>query len=298
MGIKLNYTPLYSPQTNGLVERQNSTIKTSLKAALLQMGEDHKENWYDMLPWILLMKRTSYQKDLGASPSMLCYGSNPAVPGDLLRDPGAPMTSSEMEELKNFVENLNNKTPIQTSTPTQVPVEEPPASVKYVYTKQHNTTGLQAPYVGPFPVVSRPSRSTAKIRVGYFKNGVPKYEVRSWRDLKIAHLAPDAEEASRPSRGRPPSKPAQVQLSSEPASKIQDGAQINKLPDEDAVMPTATKTNSNVGGKRPARSTRNPNPAYVDSVSCTPEAWSATSEQLAELNYHISAPGYRRSNGS
>ena len=88
LGIKLNYTPTYSPQTNGLIERQNSTIKTSLKAALIQMGEEHKENWYNFLPWILLMKRTAYQADLQASPSMLCYGTNPMVPGDLLREPG------------------------------------------------------------------------------------------------------------------------------------------------------------------------------------------------------------------
>ena len=38
LGVQLNYTPLYSPQSNGLVERQNSTIKTSLKAALVKMG--------------------------------------------------------------------------------------------------------------------------------------------------------------------------------------------------------------------------------------------------------------------
>ena len=266
------------------------------------MGEDHKENWYDMLPWILLMKRTSYQKDLGASPSMLCFGSNPAVPGDLLRDPGENMSSSEMQNLKDFVEKLNNKSPIQTSTPNQTPIEEPPASVKYVYTKQHNTTGLQAPYVGPFLVVSRPSRSTAKIRVGYFKNGVPKYEIRSWRDLKIAHLAPDAEEAARPTRGRPPSKPVQTLLTSEsaPAKIIQDGAQINKLSTDSAVPPEAVKTNSNsnVGGKRPPpRSTRNPNPVYVDTISF-PQAWSATSAEIAELNYRIATPAVRSFGGS
>ena len=267
------------------------------------MGEDHKENWFDMLPWILLMKRTSYQKDLGASPSMLCFGTNPAVPGDLLRDPGGQMSSSEIEELKSFVEKLNNKSPIQTSTPNQNPIEEPPASVKYVYTKQHNTTGLQAPYVGPFPVISRPSRSTAKIRVGYFKNGVPKYEVRSWRDLKIGHLAPDAEEASRPTRGRPPTKTAQTLLSSksEADTSSQDGVEINnpKPAAETESPPNQTITNnSNGGGKRPPRSTRNPRPLYVDSVKFNHTPWSATSTELEELNRCISTPASRRANGS
>ena len=47
LGVKMNYTPLYSPQTNGLLERQHQTLKTSLKAALLEMGEKYKDKWYD-----------------------------------------------------------------------------------------------------------------------------------------------------------------------------------------------------------------------------------------------------------
>ena len=88
LGVQLKYTPLYTPQSNGLCERQNSTLKTSLKAALIKMGEEYKTGWYDYLPWILLLKRVSFQKELQTSPSILTYGMNPAIPGDLLRDPG------------------------------------------------------------------------------------------------------------------------------------------------------------------------------------------------------------------
>ena len=183
MGIQLNYTPLYSPQSNGLIERQHATIKTSLKAALVQMGEDYKDKWFDFLPWVLLMKRTSFQKELGTSPSFLCYGMNPAIPGDLLRDPGEPFSEPEIKQLVEYMGKHNNKLPNPTTKPNQTIVPEPPTSITHVYTKQHNTTGLEAPYCGPFPIVERPSRSTVKIKVGLTKSGEPSYELTNHEKL-------------------------------------------------------------------------------------------------------------------
>ena len=153
--------------------------------------------------------------------------------------------------------------------------------------------GLQAPYTGPFPVVSRPSRSTVKIRVGYFQNGEPKYEVRNWRDIKIGHLAPDAPVASRPKRGRPSSKKATALLTGSEADN-QDGVEVNNAvaqPVERAPIPIKNnQPNSNVGGKpdaKPVRSTRNPSPNYVDSVTI-PQAWSASPAELDVINRMIS----------
>ena len=292
LGIKLNYTSLYSPQTNGLIERQNSTIKTSLKAALVQMGEDYKENWYDFLPWVLLMKRTSFQKELGTSPAFLAYGTNLAVPGDLLRDPGEPFTEPELEQLVKFMGKHNNKEPIPTSIKPQVEVPEPPLSVTHVYTKQHKTTGLQPSFIGPFPVVDRPSRSQVKIRVGFDVHNNPRYELRNWRDLKIAEIPEGAEEASRPKRGRPPkATSAQSKIAIPPDEPGKTTSGHNKDDGEEQ------NNNKSEGGKiqttRPLRSTRNPHPVYVDSIttnlstSATPRSWSASKEELAELNSAI-----------
>ena len=154
------------------------------------MGEKYKERWFDFLPWILLEKRVAYQQDLGTSPSMLAFGCNPAVPGDLLRDPGDPLSKPELEELVKFMGHTDDKPPKPTGIQPQTPVPEPPPTVTHVYTRQHNTTGLQAPYQGPFPVISRPSRSTVKIRVGYSKHNVPRYEIRHWRDLNKCPWGP------------------------------------------------------------------------------------------------------------
>ena len=135
----MNYTPLYSPQANGLIERQHSTLKTSLKAALIQMGDKYQENWYDYLPWVLLMKRTSFQAHLNASPAMLTYGSNLVIPGDLLREPNQ-IEGPDLERLAKAMQKVDQKPAIQTSVGKQTPVDPPPKTIKHVYTKQHKTT--------------------------------------------------------------------------------------------------------------------------------------------------------------
>ena len=298
----MNYTPLYSPQSNGLVERQHATLKTSLKAALVDMGEKYKDRWYDFLPWILLLKRISYQKELGTSPAMLTYGTNLAIPGDLLRTPDNSLSEPDLEKLVNFMQKLDNKSAPQTTTPKQELVESPPDSITHVYTRQHNTTGLDAPYDGPFPIVSRPSRTQAKIRVGFYKNNKPRYELRHWRDLKIAEEVPVSAEAQRPKLGRIP-RPAPETNKSD--TSVQSEADLaNEKKDEVNKLPSPPN--------RLIRSTRNPAPVYIDSVSVPllsevdfsipppragnlnavnpPSTWSATPEELAFINRSINHP--------
>ena len=293
LGIKLNYTPTYTPQANGLCERQNSTVKTALKAALIQMGEEHKENWYDFLPWILLMKRVAFQDRIKCSPSMLTYGMNLAIPGDLLTDPGEPYSEPQLQELINKLQRNDNNPAAQTKQPHQELVPEPPDNISHVYTRQHKAQGLEAPYAGPFAVVSRPSRSTVKIKVGLTKTGEVRHEVRHWRDLKVAHMRSDAQEAERPKRGRPSkiSKPAE--------SGTTSTNEVNKVSREAIVSPNVNK-DSNEGGK-PKRSTRNPNPVYVDSIVTgpppqlafphKPQAWSASPEDIRAINEGIGRLG-------
>ena len=291
LGIKLNYTPLYTPQANGLCERQNSTIKTSLKAALVEMGEKHKNNWYDFLPWILLMKRVSYQKELDASPSMLVYGSNPAVPGDCLVNPGDDMDTADLQNLVKQLTKLDSATPKQTSSQpsNQIPVLEPPQSVTHVYIKEHSAKGLEAQYRGPFAIISRPSRSTVKIRVGFYANGEERVQVRHWRDLKIAERRSEVE-AERPKLGRPKKPPTE-----KPKPESEDAGKVNKpVPTE---KPAQIQT-------RQVRSTRNQSPNYVSAITLTgppmkhpfPDAtcqlsttpWSASQEEIEELNRRLS----------
>ena len=257
------------------------------------MGEKYKDKWYDFLPWILLMKRTSYQKQLGASPAMLTYGTSLAVPGDLLRDPGLPFSEPELEELVKYMGQHDNKPPIQTDIPPQEPIPEPPLSVTHVYTKQYKTPGLSPSFVGPFPIEERISRSQVKIRVGYNIKNEPRFEIRNWKDLKICEVPPDITEASRPKRGRP----SKASAPSEADNATDESVVVNKLPANEArqnqkPQQTSSCENSNGGGKR---STRNPNPVYVASITGPPprlgfprqKAWSASASELEEINRSI-----------
>ena len=306
LNIKLHYTNLYSPQTNGLVERQHSTLKTSLKAALLDMGEKYKDKWVDFLPWVLLMKRNAYQKELGTSPAILTFGTAPMVPGDVLRDPGDPLSEPQLQELVDFMQKSNNQEPKQTFKPNQEEVPEPPADVTHVYTRQHNTTGFDSPYQGPFKIISRPSRTTVVIKVGLTKSGEDRLECRHWRDLKIAHMRSDTPEAQRPKRGRPKSSPTK----SSPSTTVDDSSEeVNsEVPSSDASdsaptlssKQTSSHSNSNSGGRTP-RSTRNPNPIYVDGIVVNgppptqafiwpdrkTRLWSPSQAEIAELNKSI-----------
>ena len=228
---------------------------------------------------------------------MLTYGTNLAIPGDLLRDPGEPFDEEELKQLVEFMSKTNNIEAKPTTVPKQAVVEEPPESITHVYTKQHNTTGLQPPYSGPFPIVSRPSRSQVKIKVGLTKNGFPRYELRSWRDLKIAPVDPDnVQEASRPARGRKPAsgKPLEEETSDTSGTEvvINKQVEINKQ--------TQRAPNSNESGK-PTRTTRNPNPRYVDSITGPPPklgfplkpTWTASQADLDNINKSIT----NRNNG-
>ena len=109
------------------------------------MGEEYKTGWYDYLPWILLLKRVSFQKELQTSPSILTYGMNPAIPGDLLRDPGEQYTPPELQELVKYMLKTNNKEPAPTTKPKQEVVPEPSHDVTHVYARQHKAQGLEAP---------------------------------------------------------------------------------------------------------------------------------------------------------
>ena len=305
LGVKLNYTSVYSPQTNGLIERQHSTLKTSLKAALVQMGEQYKERWYDFLPWVLLNKRVAYQKQLGTSPSMLVMGFNPAIPGDLLRDPGQELSGPDLKELVEHMNKVDNLPPKPTFSPKQTNVVDPPQDVTHVYAKEHKVTGLQPSYTGPYAVVDRPTRTTVKIRVGSNVRGEPRYQIRHWRDLKVYQASPEVEEAERPKRGRP-SKSSRLSPEvgfpeNKSASPVESGDQtktkfisteINK---QDGII---KPPNSN----RPIRSTRNQSPNYVDSVELSssgpppvpafpkaPRPWSASASEIAALNASITS---------
>merc|ERR1712015_280159 len=67
--VEVRFTPAYHAATNGAIERRHQTIKNSLKASLIDMGNSHGDKWSTALPWVLLGKRSAFQPDLDISAS-------------------------------------------------------------------------------------------------------------------------------------------------------------------------------------------------------------------------------------
>ena len=168
---------------------------------------------------------------------------------------------------------MSEKPAVQTtsiSTPIDISATD---KAEYVYVKAHEPKhGLYPRFDGPYKIFSRPSRSTVQIKVGTFADGRDRLSVFHWSSCKVAHMREDAEVASRPKLGRKPTERP------DPPSPVADN-KVNNMADDavDAVSPNSQQierakiqTAAATPARRSTRSTRNPNPYYVDAVSWAP----------------------------
>lgn len=82
LGIKSVRTTPYHPQTDGLTERFNQTLKQMLRKFVNETGSD----WDQWLPYLLFAYREVPQASTGFSPFELLYGHEVRVPLALLRE--------------------------------------------------------------------------------------------------------------------------------------------------------------------------------------------------------------------
>ena len=207
--IKVKFTPAYHAATNGAIERCHQTFKNGLKAALIDMGDEHRENWYTALPWILLGKRVQYQPHLDTSAAQLVMGKSPKIPGMLLGQPGPPLNTSQTRALLEQLYRQADRPAIQMSgRGSEINIDHT-LNATHVYVKKDNPLSLCQKFEGPYEIIQRPSRSTIVVKIGSKKDGSPRLLTFNWASCKVAHMRDGAEVGERPKLGRPSKSPEQ-----------------------------------------------------------------------------------------
>ena len=274
--IKVTFTPSYHPATNGLIERRHQTIKNSLKASLIDMGNHHGNKWRRALPWVLLGKRIAFQPDLDTSSALLAFGRSPLIPGQLLGEPGPPLTNLQVRALLEELYRLETNPAKQTSSKLNPIDISKTDNVSHVYVKVEEPHGLAPRFEGPYAIVSRPSRSQVQVRVGSYASGEPRLCTYHWSWCKPAHMRSDAQPGERPKLGRPSKLPAGVDQSlPEPTAIARpiDPPPQNKLtsqqtyPSNSGAKQKKEVEPAKIQTERPVRRSRNPNPNYVSAIA-------------------------------
>lgn len=105
LGIKGIRTTPYHPQTDGLVERYNQTLKGMLRKFVSANGKD----WDRWLPYLLFAYREVPQASTGYSPFELLYGRQVRGPLDVLREAWEKPKPSEPTSILGYVMRMRNK---------------------------------------------------------------------------------------------------------------------------------------------------------------------------------------------
>ena len=272
--VEVKFSPAYHAATNGLIERKHQDLKNSLKAALVELGNSERDKWMDSLPWVMLGRRVAFQPNLCASSAQLVLGMSPRIPGQLLGHPGPPLTNVQVKHLLDQLYKLADRPPVPTSGEKAKFDIEDTESATHVYVKVDNPQSLCPKFEGPYEIYSRPSRSQVELKIGMFKDNRPRLLTFHWSACKVANLREGAQAAARPALGRKP----KTMSSSKDSSESTD-AEVPKPPTprpssdrfqtENNAQNKQPNVNIELGGKiqtRPIRTSRNPNPKYVDSL--------------------------------
>ena len=104
LGIKAITTSPYHPQTDGLVERLNQTLKLMLK----KTSRSNRRQWDKMRPLVLFAYREITQETTGFSPFELIYLRDVKGPMDVLKDHWIA-TQPEENDITSYVLSLRQR---------------------------------------------------------------------------------------------------------------------------------------------------------------------------------------------
>ena len=195
LGIQLNRTTAYHPQSNGLVERMHRRLKEALKARLTS------PDWFVQLPWVLLGLRSTVKEDLDTSPAELVFGSPLALPGDVLPVEHALPVPERLHRLHLDVQAHQPAPTVHHSPRTPAPPVLLPQGTKFVFIRRDgHKQPLSASYEGPYKVLQQTDK-VITVQRGLLTDKV------SANRCKAALVDENQPPAQPPRRGRPPAPP-------------------------------------------------------------------------------------------
>ena len=153
LGIKKINTSGYHPQTDGLVEKFNST----LVSMIAKCCETKKRDWDDHLPYLLYANRTMMQESTQESPFYLLYGRDSRIPTETGLSMPTPMYELDTEDYRTeLVLKLSNAWSV-----AKEKIERAQDTQKSQYDKHTRRTEVQ---VGDRVMVFMPSKVQGKNR--------------------------------------------------------------------------------------------------------------------------------------
>lgn len=177
LGSKRIRTTAYHPASNGMVERLHRQLKAALKA-------HQRQDWVEVLPFVLLGIRTSLKTDVGCSAAELVYGTTLRLPGEFFASPPAdacPDPADYATRLRETMKQLRATAPRLSRGPSTF-VSDELATGTHVFLRHDAVRKpLQPPYDGPYKVLRRGTKTmTLDIR--------GRQEVVALDRVKPAHL--------------------------------------------------------------------------------------------------------------